>query len=120
MHDLVRLRRTLGVPGLTRLVSQLVARIEHGRPFDAPVILRAPSTEERRAVSELLGRLDRGGTNLTVTPQAITQALRRAGISDDLRAAVLTLSGSVTIRAARRPQPSKNEVHEECSRPASR
>ena len=97
--DPVRLRRTLGGQGLTRLLSALVTRIEHGKDLYAPVVLRDPTAEERRAVAALLGRRDRAGANLTVSPPAVEALLTRAGICDGLHTAVLTLAGPVTVRA---------------------
>ncbi|WP_240506379.1 TIGR02679 family protein [Thermoactinospora rubra] len=102
VSDPARLRRTLGAPGLARVLSRLAARIEHGRDFYAPVVLSDVTDVERRAVAALLGRRDRGAARLTVPPRAVEAALQRAGICDDLHAAVLALTGPVPVRAEER------------------
>ncbi|MEU0564781.1 TIGR02679 family protein [Nonomuraea sp. NPDC005983] len=100
MTDIVRLRRTLGVPELERLLSRLAKRIELGQDLFIPVVLAAPSDAERRAIARLLGRRVRqdGGT-LSVRPELIQSALREAGICQDLRTAVVGLVGGVPVRA---------------------
>ncbi|MFE3453281.1 TIGR02679 family protein [Nonomuraea sp. NPDC059194] len=99
VNDPARLRRTLGGPGLERVLSRLADRVTHGRDFYAPVLLTEVTDEERRAVAALLGRKDRGSARLSVPPVAVEEALRRAGICDDLQAAVLDLTGPVPVRA---------------------
>jgi uncharacterized protein (TIGR02679 family) len=115
--DQERLRRTLGTPGLARLLSRLVTRIGHGKDLYAPVVLGDPSDEERRAVVALLGRRDRGAATLSVHPRAIETALARAGICDDLAAAVLALAGPVPVRAeeAAREEQARAELLETLS-----
>ncbi|WP_346153241.1 TIGR02679 family protein [Nonomuraea recticatena] len=99
MNDLDRLRRTLGGAGLARVVARLTDRIAHDRYLYAPLMLDEVTDEERRAVAALLGRKDRGAASLSVSPAAVEATLRRAGICDDLRAAVLALTGPVPVRA---------------------
>jgi uncharacterized protein (TIGR02679 family) len=98
--DLARLRRTLGVPELERLLSRLARRIELGQDVHAPITLDTPSDAERRAVAALLGRRHRHGTgSLRVRPDAVEAALREAGICPDLHTAVETLVGRIPVRA---------------------
>lgn len=98
--DAARLRRTLGDPALARLVERMARRIVLGRPLTGSVTLHDVSDEERRAVRGLLGsaRPQRGAT-LSVDLTAVARALHRAGIADDLRAAVEALTGHVVPRA---------------------
>jgi uncharacterized protein (TIGR02679 family) len=103
VKDPVRLRRTLGTPGLSRLISRLAARVEQDKELYAPVALVQPSDEERRAVERLLGRRARQGTaRLSISPQAIESALHLAGICDNLREAVDHLVGPISIRSHER------------------
>ncbi|MFC7582810.1 TIGR02679 family protein [Nonomuraea antimicrobica] len=103
MTDPARLRRTLGAPGLGRLIARLAARVEQDRELYAPVVLAQPTDEERRAVERLLGRRARQGTGrLGVSPQAVESALRLAGICDDLREALDTLVGPISVRSHER------------------
>lgn len=96
-----RLRRVLGDPALKRLVERLVQRLEHGRPLTGPVRLERPSEAERTAVARLLGRRPGRGSSLSVPLEALEEALRRAGLADDLRSAVEAVAGPVVPRAER-------------------
>ncbi|MGW7480249.1 TIGR02679 family protein [Nonomuraea muscovyensis] len=114
VSDPARLRRTLGAAGLARVVARFAERLEHGRDLYAPLILREPTDTERRAVAALLGRRDRGGSGtLSVDPRVLESVLARAGICDDLREAVPTLTGAVPVRAdvRAREEDARAELH---------
>lgn len=98
--DPVRLRRTLGDPALARLVERMARRVVFGRPLTGSVTLHDASDEERRAVRGLLGPTrPQRGASLTIDLGSVAEALRRAGIADDLRSAVDALTGPVVPRA---------------------
>jgi uncharacterized protein (TIGR02679 family) len=98
--DAGRLSRTLGDPVLARVVRRLARRLELGRPLEAPLTLADATEAERLALSRLLGRpASLRGNSLRVSPALLSAALARAGIAPDLRSAVETLAGPVTLRA---------------------
>jgi uncharacterized protein (TIGR02679 family) len=96
--DLPRLRRTLGVPALSRLVDRLAQRIELGRPLSGPLTLAGVSAAERTALGGLLGSR-RGGASVTVDLDAVAQTMRAAGIAPGLTSAVQSLAGPIVPRA---------------------
>jgi uncharacterized protein (TIGR02679 family) len=101
--DPARLHRTLGDPALARLVERMARRIVLGRPLTGSVTLHDVSDEERRAVRGLLGpSRPQRGASLSIDLESVAEALRRAGIADDLRSAVEALSGPVVPRAEAR------------------
>jgi len=97
-----QLQRLLGGPELGWLVDRIRIRLERGEPVDGTVTLVGATAEQRRAAARLLGRSAGHGTSLSVPLPEVDAALRRAGISAGLRAAVETLSGPVRDRAAER------------------
>jgi uncharacterized protein (TIGR02679 family) len=100
--DPQQLQRLLGGPELGWLVDRIRIRLERGEPVDGTVTLVGATAEQRRAAARLLGRAAGHGTSLSVPLPEVDAALRRAGISAGLRAAVETLSGPVRDRAAER------------------
>jgi uncharacterized protein (TIGR02679 family) len=98
--DLPRLRATLGDPRLARLVGLLRRRLESGTPLTGSVTLTGASALERAASDELMGRRPTSGAALTIDLDALTNALRAAGICDDLALAVEGLVGPVVNRRA--------------------
>ncbi|MCX4584664.1 TIGR02679 family protein [Streptomyces sp. NBC_01481] len=101
--DAERLGRLLGDPGLAWLVDRTRQRMARGRPITGPVTLSHPDESQRRAAESLLGRLPRAGRSLTVRLDTVDAILRRSGVSPDgLGAAVVALTGPVTLHAATR------------------
>jgi uncharacterized protein (TIGR02679 family) len=98
--DLPRLRATLGDPRLTRLVTLLRRRLESGVPLTGSITLTGASAAERLASDELLGRRPTSGSALTIDLDALIDALRAAGICDDLSRAVEGLLGPIVNRRA--------------------
>jgi uncharacterized protein (TIGR02679 family) len=97
--DEERLRRLLGDPHLAWLVRRARRRIELGKPLEGSVTLAEPTAAERQAVHRLLGRPPRQGRSLSVSFDAIGELLRRSGAcTEGLAAAVVRLSGPVTVR----------------------
>jgi len=97
-----KLQRVLGSPELAWLIDRIRNRLERGIPLDGTVTLVGATAAQRRAAARLLGHAAGGGTSLSVPLPALEQALRRAGISADLRTAVELVSGPVRdLRAER-------------------
>lgn len=97
-----RLQRVLGSPELAWLVDRIRNRLERGIPLDGTVTLVGATPPQRRAVARLLGRSADRGTSLSVPLPQLEAAMRQAGISVDLRAAVEMVSGPVRdLRAER-------------------
>ncbi len=95
-----RLRRLLGDPELAWLLERIRRRLELGRDLDGTVALRHASPSQRQALRRLLGRPARPGETLTVSLPALDAVLRRSGACrDGLAAAVIALTGEVTVRA---------------------
>lgn len=96
--DIPRLHRLLGDPGLAWLVERLRRRLERGQPLTGPVVLSAPTEDQRAAAERLLGRTPGRGRSLTVRLEAVDALLRRSGISPGgLEAAVTALTGPVVL-----------------------
>ncbi|QHC24688.1 TIGR02679 family protein [Streptomyces sp. GS7] len=96
--DNVRLRRLLGDPGLDWLVDRARRRLEREQPLTGPVLLSAPTAEQREAAERLLGRAPGSGRSLSVRLDAVDDLLRRSGISPaGLAAAVVALTGPVRL-----------------------
>jgi len=95
-----RLARLLGDSDLHWLVSRLRARIEHGRPLEGTVTLADPSPGQRAAVERLLGRRPRTTGSINVPLPQVEKVLTDSGSwSAGLAAAIIELTGSVTVRA---------------------
>ncbi|WKX13248.1 TIGR02679 family protein [Streptomyces sp. NL15-2K] len=98
--DTERLGRLLGDPGLAWLVDRARQRMARGRPLTGSVILSGPDESQRRAAERLLGRAPRAGGSLSVRLDTVDAILRRSGVSrDGLAAAVVALTGPVTLRS---------------------
>jgi uncharacterized protein (TIGR02679 family) len=101
--DAERLGRLLGDPGLAWLVERARQRMARGRALTGPVTLSHPTESQRRATESLLGRAPQAGRSLTVRLDTVDLVLRRSGAGrDGLEAAVVTLTGPVTLRAEAR------------------
>ena len=104
MSDEERLKRVLGPPELSWLLDRVRARIARGAPLDGVVTLAGATLAQRQAAGRLLGRPPGRGSSLSVPLPAVETALRTAGLADDLRDAVETLSGAVPDTMAERAQ----------------
>ncbi|MFD0208132.1 TIGR02679 family protein [Streptomyces hirsutus] len=101
--DAERLGRLLGDPGLAWLVGRARQRMVRGRPLTGSVTLSDPDASQRRAAESLLGRAPRTGGSLSIRLDTVDAVLRRSGVSPDgLAAAVVALTGPVTLRAETR------------------
>jgi uncharacterized protein (TIGR02679 family) len=100
--DHERLNRLLGDPELAWLLDRVRRRIESGHTLDGTVARRSATPGERDAVARLLGRPPRAARGLSVSLDEIDALLRRSGVHEGgLIAAVVTLTGPVSVRADR-------------------
>lgn len=98
--DLERLQRLLGGPELVRLRQKLARKCL--RDGGGQLSLNRVNEAERAAVERLLGRAPRRGKSLSVDLEAMSRALSRAGVAEDLRAALEALDGPLVDDRARR------------------
>jgi len=95
-----RLERLLGGADLAWLVARARRRLVRGEGLDGVVTLATATPAQRAAVQRLLGRPPRAGGALTVSLPAVDAVLRRSGACPDgLAAAVVALTGDVTVAA---------------------
>jgi uncharacterized protein (TIGR02679 family) len=98
--DQQRLRRLLGDPSLAWLLARVRRRIELGQPLLGTVRRGDASAAERDAVERLFGRRPQSGRALSVPLTDLDELLRRSGLHPDgLAAAVIALTGPVSLRA---------------------
>ncbi len=100
--DRERLNRLLGDPELAWVLDRARRRIEFGQPMCGAITQRSATPAERDAAARLFGRPPRVARGLTVSLDELDALLRRSGVHDGgLVAAVVTLTGPVTLRADR-------------------
>jgi uncharacterized protein (TIGR02679 family) len=98
--DPERLSRLLGDPDLEWLLDRVRRRIELGLPLAGAATLRHASAAQRDAAERLLGRRPRSGRGLSVSLTDLDLLVRRSRLhGDGLAAAVVLLTGPVTVRA---------------------
>lgn len=98
-----RLHRLLGGPDVAWIVARARGRLESGRPLTGRVTLRDATTPQQRAAARLVGRRVGVGRALSVRLEEVDDVLRRSGAEPHgLASAVVTLTGPVVDRAARR------------------
>lgn len=100
MTDPERLQRLLGGPALVRLRQRLARKLL--RDGGGRLSLSRVSEAERVAVERLTGRTPRQGKSLSVDLEALSQALARAGVAENLRSALEALDGPLVDDRARR------------------
>jgi uncharacterized protein (TIGR02679 family) len=88
-----RLQALFGRPELGRLLQRLNERRGLGRPVSGALTLDAPTSEERRAIDQLLRRPTSSGASLTVSPEALLIQLRAAGLAESWDEVLDTLCG---------------------------
>ena len=99
--DLERLRRLLGGADLADLRRRLRARYERNEWRDVFTLNRL-SAAERRALEGLLGRTAKDAGSMRVYASELDEAIARAGLASDLRAALEFLDGPLQDRQAAR------------------
>jgi uncharacterized protein (TIGR02679 family) len=99
--DRARLTRLLGSLDLASLRRRLRARFEQDRTTDE-FTLNGLNERERRALEGLLGRSLRSADSMRLRRSELDTALARAGLADNLQAALSLLDGPiVNLRAQR-------------------
>ena len=100
--DQARLNRLLGDSALGWVLERVRRRIELGQPLHGTITRRAANDAERDAVARLFGRPPRPARGVSVSLDELDGLLRRSGAHEGgLEEAVVMLTGSVTVRAAR-------------------
>jgi hypothetical protein len=99
--DLERLQRLLGGADLAVLRRRLRARYERSEWRDVFTLNRL-SAAERRALEGLLGRTAKDAGSMRVYASELDEAIARAGLASDLRAALEFLDGPLQDRQAAR------------------
>ncbi|MBK1724256.1 TIGR02679 family protein [Thiocystis violacea] len=89
--DLPRLKSLLDRPELARILQAVRVGLERGGA--ERVSIADPTAQERRALDELLGRRPSSGKRLGLPLRQLEDTLRRAGLAQDLRAAMEGLGG---------------------------
>ncbi|WP_245877244.1 TIGR02679 family protein [Streptomyces glaucescens] len=78
-------------------------RMVRGRPLTGSVTLSDPDESQRQAADLLLGRVPRSSGSLSIRLATVDEILRRSRVSPDgLAAAVVALTGPVTLHAETR------------------
>lgn len=98
--DTDRLQRLLGGSELAALRKRLRARFRRAAPAPA-FTLGTLNITERRALEGLLGRPASQAASLRVTQEEFDSALSRAGLADNLLAALEALDGPLEVHADR-------------------
>jgi len=99
--DRQRLERLLGGAGLAALRARLRERYARGSAVEQ-FTLSGLSVPERRALEGLLGLPPRHAGSLRLSAAALDQAVARAGLAADFRAALEALDGPIEDRKALR------------------
>jgi uncharacterized protein (TIGR02679 family) len=93
--DGARLRALFEQPGLRWIIDRLVERMSRGRPLIGTIVQTKSTSEERRALDDLLGRPSTRGNRLTLDLAELEQTLRSAGFAHRLEDAVVIARGPV-------------------------
>jgi hypothetical protein len=96
--DAARLRALFEQPGLHWIFERLVERMSRGRPLVGTIVNSKSTSEERRALDDLLGRPSTRGNRLTLDLAELEQTLRSAGMAERLEDAVIVSRGPVENR----------------------
>lgn len=116
--DYARLWRLLGGPELARLRQRLRGKLL--REGGGRLTMSQASDSERDAVERLVGRPPRRGKSLSVDLEALSRALARAGVAQNLRHALEALEGPlVDARAMREDTRRRWDELLEAYRPAA-
>ena len=100
-HEPERLRRLLGGPELEPLRRRLRQRYQQGRTGDL-FTLYGLSPVERQALEGLLGRPAKAAASMRLSRAELDTALSRAGVAENLHAALELLDGPLEDLKARR------------------
>jgi uncharacterized protein (TIGR02679 family) len=98
--DVARLRALFEQPGLRWIMARLAERMSRGRPLSGLIANAQATSDERRALDDLLGRRSTGGSRLSLDLATLEQTLRSAGIAASIEDAVVACRGPVENQRA--------------------
>jgi uncharacterized protein (TIGR02679 family) len=98
--DRARLRALFDRPGLRWIMDRLAERLARGRPLSGLIAHAQATSDERRALDDLLGRRSTGGRRLSLDLAVLEETLRLAGMAASLEEAVVACRGPVENRRA--------------------
>jgi uncharacterized protein (TIGR02679 family) len=93
--DVARLRALFEQPGLQWIMARLAERNSRGRPLCGLIANAQATSDERRALDDLLGRRSTVGSRLSLDLATLEEALRAAGMAACLEDAVTACRGPV-------------------------
>lgn len=103
--DVARLRAFFERPGLRWIMERLVDRMSRGRPLIGFIANAQATSDERRALDDLLGRRSTVGGRLRLDLAALERTLLSAGMAKCLEDAVVACRGPIEnqrLQAGRR------------------
>jgi len=98
--DVVRLCALFEQPGLRWIIARLRERMSRGRPLSGLIANGQPTSDERRALDDLLGRRSTVGNTLSLNLAMLEETLRSAGMAACLEDAVVACHGPVENQRA--------------------
>ncbi len=93
--DVARLRVLFEQPGLQWIMARLAERMARGRPLSGLIANEQATSDERRALDDLLGRRSTVGSRLSLDLSILEETLRSAGLAGCLQDAVIACRGPV-------------------------
>ena len=93
--DVARLRALFEEPGLRWIMARLAERMARGRPLSGLIANAQATTDERRALDDLLGRRSTAGSRLSLDLATLEETLRAAGMAACLVDAVTACRGPI-------------------------
>ena len=94
--DVARLRAFFERPGLRWIMERLVDRMSRGRPLIGFIANAQATSDERRALDDLLGRRSTVGGRLRLDLAALERTLLSAGMAKCLEDAVVACRGPIS------------------------
>lgn len=99
--DISRLRALFERPGLRWIMARLAERMSRGRPLSGLIANAQATSDERRALDDLLGRRSTFGGRLSLGLADLESILRSAGMAACLEDAVAACRGPVENQRAK-------------------
>ena len=99
--DIARLRALFERPGLRWIMARLAERMSRGRPLSGLIANAQATSDERRALDDLLGRRSTVGGRLSLGLAELESLVRSAGMAACLEDAVVACRGPVENQRAK-------------------
>src|SRR5258707_1153975 len=99
--DVARLRALFEQPGLRWIMARLAERMSRGRQLNGLIANIQATSDERRALDDLLGRRSTTGSTLSLNLAILEETLRSAGMAECLEHAVIACHGPVENQRAK-------------------